>query len=149
MLPKLFPQPCVPKPFPCPQPGCHRSFAHQSGRTCHYNTHHCPLSPDSEPDPALEFSTQYHPKLNGSSEIPHSLQKDSLFWQHCHVTGVATLSPHMRGRHLLLLLMQLRTTCGTHLRIAWHLIGHITTLLSFSHLSLTSTEEWTCGWQPL
>ena len=149
MLPKSFPQPRLPKSFPCSQPGCHRSFSHPSGRTRHYNAHHRPLSPDSEPDPALEFSTQYHPKLNGLSEIPRSLSNVSLFQQHCHVTGVATLSPHMLGRHLLLLLMQLRTTCGTHSRTAWRSIGRITTLLSFSHPSLKSTEDWTCGWQPL
>ena len=52
--------------FPCTHLGCSRTFKRQSNRTHHYNTEHRPLSPDSEPDPALRFRVKYHPKLNGA-----------------------------------------------------------------------------------
>lgn len=51
--------------FPCLYPKCNRSFKSQSGLTRHYNSQHRELSPDSERDPALDFKTVYHPKLNG------------------------------------------------------------------------------------
>lgn len=51
--------------FPCTHPDCHRTFKRPNNRTQHYNAHHRPLSPDSEPDTALQFKTTYHPKLNG------------------------------------------------------------------------------------
>ncbi|KAF7762482.1 hypothetical protein Agabi119p4_9075 [Agaricus bisporus var. burnettii] len=50
--------------FSCPYPGCDRTFKRLCSRTQHYNAVHRPLSPDAEPDPALEFHTRYHPKLN-------------------------------------------------------------------------------------
>ncbi|KAF8200135.1 hypothetical protein BJ912DRAFT_1126700 [Pholiota molesta] len=50
--------------YPCDHPGCNRTFKSQGGRTQHCNTHHRPLSPDPEPDPRLQFTTKYHPKLN-------------------------------------------------------------------------------------
>ncbi|KAF8812150.1 hypothetical protein BYT27DRAFT_7252110 [Phlegmacium glaucopus] len=54
----------MPEDFPCTHPGCHRTFKRPSNRTQHYNTHHCLLFPDSEPDPAHEFHIKYHLKLN-------------------------------------------------------------------------------------
>lgn len=53
------------KDFPCAHPGCHRTFKRPNNRTQHFNAHHRALSPDSEPDPTLQFQTTYHPKLNG------------------------------------------------------------------------------------
>jgi len=55
--------------FPCTHPGCHRTFKRLNNRTQHYNAQHRPLSPDSEPDPAHQFQTKYHPKLNGMCQI--------------------------------------------------------------------------------
>ena len=57
--------PAMPKDFPCTHPGCHRTFKQPSNWTQHYNAHHHPLSPDSEPDPAHQFHIKYHPKLHG------------------------------------------------------------------------------------
>lgn len=51
--------------FICFHSGCPQTFKSESGRTRHYNTIHREPSPDSEPDPAFEFSTHHHPKLNG------------------------------------------------------------------------------------
>lgn len=51
--------------FPCIHPGCERTFTRLSSCTQHYNAVHRPLSPDAEPDPTMEFSTRFHPKLNG------------------------------------------------------------------------------------
>ncbi|KAF8149101.1 hypothetical protein B0H34DRAFT_791595 [Crassisporium funariophilum] len=53
-----------PSDFPCTHQGCNRTFKSQGGRTQHCNTHHRMLSPDSELDPSLDFTTKYHPKLN-------------------------------------------------------------------------------------
>jgi hypothetical protein len=59
----------MPKDFPCNYSGCHRTFRRLNNRTQHYNAHHRPLSPDSEPDPAHQFHIKYHPKLNGMYSI--------------------------------------------------------------------------------
>jgi len=56
--------------FPCTHPGCPRTFKRLNSRTQHYNAHHRPLSPDSEPDPAHQFRVKYHPKLNGMYSLP-------------------------------------------------------------------------------
>jgi hypothetical protein len=55
----------MPDDFPCVYPSCNHTFTQLSSRTQHYNAVHCLLSPDAEPDPALEFNIRYHPKLNG------------------------------------------------------------------------------------
>ncbi|PPQ76696.1 hypothetical protein CVT24_010903 [Panaeolus cyanescens] len=43
--------------FTCPDPNCNQSFKRSSNLRQHYNSQHRPLTPDSEPDPALEFET--------------------------------------------------------------------------------------------
>ena len=55
----------MPEDFPCTHPDCHRTFKRPGNRTQHFNAHHRPVSPDSEPDPAHQFRVKYHPKLNG------------------------------------------------------------------------------------
>lgn len=67
----ILPSPVIamPEEFPCIHPNCDHIFSHQSFWTQHYNSCHQPLSPDAEPNPALEFHIQYHPKLNGISSL--------------------------------------------------------------------------------
>jgi hypothetical protein len=59
--------------FPCYYPGCNRTFKRQANLTQHYNAQHRELSPDSEPDPAFDFHTMYHPQLNGKSSLLYFL----------------------------------------------------------------------------
>jgi hypothetical protein len=53
------------KSFPCTHPNCHRTFLSASGRTQHWNATHREITPASEPDPELQFTRHFHPKLNG------------------------------------------------------------------------------------
>lgn len=55
------------KSFPCSHPKCHKVFKSASGRTRHWNAIHRELTPVSEPDPDMQFTMQYHSKLNGMS----------------------------------------------------------------------------------
>jgi hypothetical protein len=62
--------------FPCHYPNCNRTFKRQANLTQHYNSQHRELTPDSEPDPALNYHTVYHPKLNG--KYPWTLELSFL-----------------------------------------------------------------------
>ncbi|KAF9549689.1 hypothetical protein CPC08DRAFT_769029 [Agrocybe pediades] len=53
-----------PVDFLCPYPGCNRTFRRRENLSQHYNAQHREISPDPEPDPQLDFTTLYHPKLN-------------------------------------------------------------------------------------
>ena len=65
----------MPEDFPCAHPGCHHTFKCCNTGTQHYNAHHHPLSPDSEPDPAHQFHIKYYLKLNGTVCIQFILWK--------------------------------------------------------------------------
>ena len=65
--------------FPCPYPNCDRTFKRQANLTQHFNCQHREISPDSEPDPALNFPTEYHPKLNGTFWMLNSFSSAYLY----------------------------------------------------------------------
>ena len=70
-----WPHVSMPEDFPCAHPGCHHTFKCWNTGTQHYNAHHHPLSPDSEPDPAHQFHIKYYLKLNGTVCIQFILWK--------------------------------------------------------------------------
>jgi hypothetical protein len=53
------------KSFPCIHPNCRQTFLSASGRTQHWNAIHREITPASVPDPELQFTRHFHPKLNG------------------------------------------------------------------------------------
>ena len=57
------------KSFPCVHPNCYRTFISASGRTQHWNAVHREITPASGPDPELQFTTRFHPKLNGNVSL--------------------------------------------------------------------------------
>lgn len=86
--------------FICFHPGCRQSFNSQSGRTRHYNAKHREPSPDSEPDPAFEFSTYHHLKLNGTCIPPSALLRTELIClKLCRVRVTVNLSRYTLHLH--------------------------------------------------
>ena len=140
--------PSMPEDFPCTHPGCDCTFKRPNNRTQHYNAHHRPLSPDSEPDPAHQFHIKYHPKLNGT--FLFNFVEDSAYntLQLCHAIRMENFYLNMLVLHLLLMMLQ-KTIHGTHSKIGSHLTGLTTTSRNFSHLSVKSIRAWTSGLQQL
>lgn len=101
--------------FPCHFPNCNRTFKRQAYLTQHYNAQHRQLSPDSEPDPSLEFDTVYHPKLNGAYQTLFFIPSIYSLFQLFPAIRMAILSPYIVIHHHLLLLMLQKVILGTHL----------------------------------